>query len=514
MKRFFRPETTLFFGLWLVLMVGGQSRFFRDPGTFWHVAVGDRLIDSGFFDTDSYSFTFAGRPWIPHQWLGESAMAIVNRHAGFDGLLLVAATILAGVYTGLAMRLMRAGLHLSVTAVIVAGAVAASSGHFHVRPHLATIVGMAVLMVYLTDFENGRIPLSRLWWLVPVFWLWANAHGGALGGLATFALAGGAWAVCYFFRHHSPFHSVREMGRLVLIGVACAAVCVVNPYGYRLPLSWVEIYRMASLPNVILEHRPVEIGEWGGLTIVLFGAAYLLLLATVPWRQFRVTWLLPIVWFALAYTRVRHAPLFAVAALVSIADMFPATRLAARLVRLKSDLYSPPEGEADAHRPRAIGFLLPAVVVGVAAILQVAGLSVPVMGRGWARLDPAVWPVELLPELQAHQYDRPGGTRLFNAYPYGGFLIQKTPGYRVFIDDRCELYGDDFLVHFVAVQAALESRLDDIGGEDFLVWQIEYGRFDFALVETGGGFDRYFDRMPDAWEIVRRTGTATFYRKK
>ena len=52
MKRFFRPETALFFGLWLVLMVGGQSRFFRDPGTFWHVAVGERIIEYGFFDAN------------------------------------------------------------------------------------------------------------------------------------------------------------------------------------------------------------------------------------------------------------------------------------------------------------------------------------------------------------------------------------------------------------------------------------------------------------------------------
>ena len=31
---------------------------------------------------------------------------------------------------------------------------------------------------------------------------------------------------------------------------------------------------------------------------------------------------------------------------------------------------------------------------------------------------------------------------------FGGFLIAYTPGLRVFIDDRCELYGDDRLIEY------------------------------------------------------------------
>ena len=31
MKRFVRPETILFIVIWLVLMIGGRSKFFQDP---------------------------------------------------------------------------------------------------------------------------------------------------------------------------------------------------------------------------------------------------------------------------------------------------------------------------------------------------------------------------------------------------------------------------------------------------------------------------------------------------
>jgi hypothetical protein len=514
MKRLFGPATWLFLAVWLVLLVGGRTRFFQDPGTFWHVAVGDRIIQSGFFDTDPYTFTFAGKKWIPHQWLGECAMALAHRASGFDGLLLGTATLLAAVFTGLGTRLVGCGLHPSVAAVLVAGGVAASSGHFHVRPHLATIAGMAIVAVYLTDYENRRVPLGRLVWLVPVTWLWSNIHGGVLGGLATFAMAIAGWSAFRLLGRGSPIRTRSDVGKLLVIWLACAAVCFFNPYFYRLPWSWIEIYQMSSLPTIIKEHSRLNPTDWSGLTVIGFGILYFALLITVPLRAARVAWLLPVVWFALACLRVRHAPLFAVLALVGIADLFPHTRIATALIRRKSDLFVPDAGPADGlpARVTAKSFLVSAVFVLLVGLIQASGANWPVVGRGWAQLDSTIWPVELVPELRAHQHDRPGGTRIFNEYAYGGFLIHQAPGYRVFIDDRCELFGDEFLVQFVTTRWRLAIRDYDDPVEPFAAWQAAYAAFDLALVETEGGFDVGLSQIPD-WQLVRRTETASLYRK-
>lgn len=525
MKRFLGPPTWVFLGVSLVLLIGGRSRFFQDPGTFWHVAVGDRIIELGFFDTDPYTFTFAGKTWIPHQWLGECTMAVLNKVGGFDTLLLATATLLAAVFTGLGVRLLRAGFHPSLVAVLIACGVAVSSGHFHVRPHLATIAGMAVVFVYLTDVENGRVSIGRLGWLIPVVWLWANVHGGALGGLATFALAIAGWTATWMVGRPSPVASWRDLGRVLLIWLACVGVCFVNPYFHRLPLAWVEIYQMSSLPDIIKEHSRLDPGDWTGVSVLALGGLYCVLLLTVPVRQWRVSWLLPVVWFALACMRVRHAPLFAVGALVGLADLFLLTRVAAALVRKKSDLYTAPTSDADemGWRDEAAPFLVPAGLVLLAIVLQAAGARVPVVGRGWATLDPAQWPVDLLPELREHEQSRPLGTRIFCEYAYGGFLIYHTPGYRVFIDDRCELFGDEFLTRFVRTRAELQLLVASEGAmtgefdhpaEPFAKWQHEYGSFDLALVETGGGFDVALAELPQAWEVVRQTETATLYHKR
>jgi hypothetical protein len=513
MKRFLQPTTGLFIAIWLVLLISGQSRFFQDPGTFWHVKVGERIIDVGFFDTDPYTFSFPNKPWIPHQWLGECIMYVGHSIGGFDTLLLGTATLLAMVYTGLGMRLLRAGFHPSVVAVILAFGIAASSGHFHVRPHLATIACMAIFFVFLIDVENGRIPIWRLAYLVPVAWLWSNIHGGVLGGLATFGVAIAGWSATRLLKRESPIKTLRDVVRLLLIWLACAAVCFANPYFHRLPLAWKEIYEMSSLPTIIREHHPVTLDEWSGITVVGFGVLYCTVLLTVPIARWRVSWLLPVVWFALACMRIRHAPLFAVGALAGIADFFPYSRIATLLVRRKSDLYIPKTSLPgdDSVRGNATPFLIPAALVLLALVVQAVGLAVPIVGRGSAKLDPNIWPVEILPEVRAHQFDRPGGSHIFCEYTYGGYLILNAPGYRVFIDDRCEVFGDEFLVEFVLTKDMLKAGFDS-PAEPFAEWQAKYGAFDLALVETEGGFDVALSQIP-ARERVKRTDTASLYRK-
>jgi len=516
MKRLFGPATWLFLGLWLVLMIGGRSRFFQDPGTFWHVATGNRILEKGFINSDPFTFTFPGTPWVPYQWLGECLMAILDRVGGFDLLLVVTATIIAAIFTGLGIRLLRCGLHPSMVAVLVACAVAASSGHFHVRPHLATMAGMAVLMIYITDVENGRLPLRKLVWLIPIFWLWANTHGGALGGLATIPIAVAGWTGKWLLGGASPVASWRDVGFLVLIWLGCLVACFAGPYLHHLPEIWLLIYRLESLPHIIKEHSRLDPTEWAGMSVVGFGALYCLLLLSVPVRQWTVSWLLPVVWLLLALSRVRHAALFSIIALVAIADFFPMTRIAAAMVRRGSDLYDPAARDAEAPSPREglLPFAIPGALVLVAVLLNVVGASVPVLGRGWAQLDPRIWPVDLLPELREHEHDRPGGTRIFCEYAYGGFLIYYTPGCRVFIDDRCEVFGDDFLTRFVLTREALATGAFEHPAEPFAEWQQQYGSFDMAIVESGGGFDVALAQMPAAWEEIRRTETATLYQKR
>jgi hypothetical protein len=516
-KKFWRPEVGIFLVIWLLLMIGGRSRFFRDPGTFWHTVVGREMLTSGhLIYQDHFTFTFAGKKWIAHQWLGECLMALVDKIDGLDSLLLVTITILAALYTWLAHRLIRAGLHWALTSVVLMLTIAASSSHFHIRPHIGTIVFLAIAYGLLCDFEKGRTTLRGLLWLIPISIVWTNIHGGILGGLGTLVLAWAGWSLYRAIGWESPFINARQIGALALLILACGLAILINPYGLELPHAW-QVIMKADLPDLIVEHAPLDPRSPGGLMILTFGAVYVFVLAGVFPGRPRVTWLLPMVWFYLACTRIRHAPLFAVVASLALADMLPATRWARWLARPGSDLFVYPAKEsAQPRRFQPAPYLLPVGSVLLTLFLiayrvpawtfQVGPVEFATPGHGCAKLNPEYWPVDVLPELKKHQRARPDGTPIFNEYLFGGFLIYFAPGYRLFVDDRCELYGDRWLQEYVqAERGTKDARVA------FKQWDEEYPPYDFALTRTGSTFDEYF--RTSGWILIKKTDTATFYKR-
>ena len=148
--------------------------------------------------------------------------------------------------------------------------------------------------------------------------------------------------------------------------------------------------------------------------------------------------------------------------------------------------------------------ILPALLVGSALAFEIARVPLPVLGHGWARLDPTYWPMELLPDLQAFERAHPDGAPIFNEMLFGGFLIYHTPGLHAFIDDRCELQGDARLRDYRRAILGETQFYDD--------WARQYG-FEIALSVTGSGFDRYLRDSPH-WELVRETRPASLYRKR
>jgi hypothetical protein len=353
---------------------------------------------------------------------------------------------------------------------------------------------MGLVFAILCNVESGRWPAVRLAWLVPIFALWANLHGGALGGLATVALVLGGW--CVVGRFGSPAtHTALKCRTMAMLLAACALAVFVNPYGVALPLSWLEIMRL-SLPEVIQEHKRLDLADPAAAMVLVLAAAYLLALGGVPWRAWRVTWLAPLVWLLLSLDRIRHAPLFALLAALALAEILPKSRWARWLVEHD---YLPHPSDAKSSNNFAAAALCAIAVLAVASIVALGG---PTAEPRWARLDPQLWPVKLLPQLE--QIEHTENRRVFNTLDYGGFLIFHCPRLAVFIDDRCELFGDERLRAYALAEREAPEQLH--------AWQARYG-FAHALVRRHSPFDLYLSRHA-AWEQVGCDAAAALYRHR
>jgi hypothetical protein len=63
----------LFVAVLLIPAVLGSSKtIFNDGDVSWHIATGMWILDHHAIPhTDPFSFTWAGKPWVPIEWLAE-----------------------------------------------------------------------------------------------------------------------------------------------------------------------------------------------------------------------------------------------------------------------------------------------------------------------------------------------------------------------------------------------------------------------------------------------------------
>lgn len=511
----------VFLCLFIGLMAVGRERMLRDPGTFWHIVAGERMLaDQSILRTDPFSFSQSGQTWLAQQWLGECAMALLHRLGGLDLVLWGGVALLAAIFAWLVHRLHRAGLAAPVAIVLTALAVGASSYHFLLRPHLASLLFMAVLVVILLEVDSGRAHPRRLLWLPALFVAWSNVHGAALGGVASALIVLIGWLLAPQVPMVRRFVTDPAAPRWIGAAAGLSIVAMlVTPFGSNLPATWLSLMRSQVVPQMIIEHgRPDWTSPEGAMLVALAGA-YLAMLATVVRFELRVSWLLPLVWLALAMSRVRHGPLFAVTAVLTIGDMAEAIRQSshAQAFRSRWRFALSPVGAASGPAMRFVrapGTVWAAAmaVVALSALLKSAGASVPVIGANWAMVSDRHWPVAAVEaarraarSIQRDADSACGGrepVRVFNDLGFGGYLIYFAPELPVYIDDRCELYGD----------AGLRRYREVVSHPDLFAGLAEYDGIDLAIVRRGTKLERHLDGL-SSWRPVHTDQVAAVYRR-
>ncbi len=280
----------------LLLMAAGLVFTTADPDLWGHLRFGLDILDTGrvVTDTDRYSFT-ADRPFLYHEWLGGTIMALVYRSAGPVGLQIFKAALGASLFALLWAGLRKATFTwrwgaLAVAALCVLPILAT------IRPQIWSLLGVVIVT---------RIVMSPSPWapvaLPPLFALWANLHGGWIVGGGILAI----FATCALFEPGR-----RHRWTLFATGVLSFAATLVTPYGITLWLFLAETVRLGR--GDISEWLPIWVNGWD--SILLWVVPVAVCVATF-WRR-RVPVATGIVLVALGFAAAmvdRMSPLFAVA---------------------------------------------------------------------------------------------------------------------------------------------------------------------------------------------------------
>ena len=391
-----------------LLLMG--NRMLADPDTFWQIEVGQRMLDTGSLpQTDVFSFTMQGQPWISTQWLAQVCFALAFSLAGWAGPVALTAALIALAFVIVARVLER---HLDGTAalLLLMAAFALASPHFLVRPHaLAMPVMVAWVAALIAAADRGEAP--RLWWL-PLMTLWANLHGSFVLGVALVApIALDAML------NAQPQARMRILLRWVLFGVLALAASCITPYGWNSLLAARNILNLGDALSMITEWRPADFSRLNSFEVCLLLGVGAVLFKGLTLSPVRILLVLGLLHMALAH--VRNVTVFAL-----LAPIVLAAPLAMRFPRSGFGLFA-------GLRSRAlIAFVTAGSVIAVATVAVAMGRYAPPAG-----VAPAV------AALKAR-----GVSRVLNDYDFGGYLIRA--GIPVAIDGRTELYGENFMIEF------------------------------------------------------------------
>src|SRR5262249_20169412 len=98
----------------------------------------------------------------------------------------------------------------------------------------------------------------------------------------------------------------------------------------------------------------------------------------------------------------------------------------------------------------------------------------------------------------------PAAARVLDEMLFGGFLIYYAPGATVYIDDRCELYGEKELNAYVDACWRQPETIDE--------WSRQYDART-ALVKAGSQLDGYLSKSA-GWRCLYRDSAAALFARE
>ena len=462
------------------------ARNATDPDLWWHLRTGEWIVQAGHVPRfDLFSFTRAGHAWIAQEWLSEVTFYELWKHGGTAALIIFSAVITTVGFMLLYLRCLSAGegkRHWAAAGTAL-GALA-SSACWGVRPQMFTFT-LASLLLWLMDAGEERPGL--LVWIPPLFVLWLNLHAGFALGPALL-LAYGIGLILETALGDTPWPAVRPiLIRTGVLVVACLALVPLNPNGarlYRYPLDTLRSQGMRSL-----------IGEWFSpdfhqLTYRPLLAVWLLLVVALAVSRVRIRGrvLVPLLLTAVgSLDAVRHIPIFILVAIPVMVAAIPS--YGARAADFST-------------RPGGLQFrrLFNSAMVILIAMFALVKWGVVLRNEGVR--EAAVFPRAAIASMRTAGLP----PRVFAYYDWGGYVIWNLyPDYRVFVDGRADLYGDELLREFktaIHMQKGWREVLDGWKVETVLVPP------SCALAQAlllDGGWETAF-RDSQAIVFVRRRG--------
>jgi len=464
-----------------ITFVARASSVLQDPDNFWQVKVGLDILSSHTLPTvDTYSYTFAGHPWIAKEWLGQVLLGLAYEAAGWNGVALVtiaAVSLTAFVFAWALSAELRPTVPLGL-AVVMALFV---SPVFNARPFIFTFPIVVVWTAQL--FQAARDERAPPLWLLPLMCLWANLHAAFTFGFVIAAFAG--LDVLERTRLSKP----RLLAKWIGFGLLCPLVSLLNPYGAKAILATFTVaYGNEAVPY-IAEWFPFNaterfMHEWV-LLLVFFG----LLTSRLRIGWAKAAFIVFALHLFLIHIRFVYL-LFLLGPVViaaEVADQYP-------MLAMRNWAAAGRDG-----LERFLAKQFRAICLGIAATFALSAVILTAVIH--VAPDEGTTAEGAIAYAEGHKLTG----NVFNNYHFGGVLI--FHGIKTFIDGRTDqLFLGGFAKQYFDTELS--------SGKPILAKKLDEYRVSWALLRAKDERIPHFEDMPDWKRVYADKDAVIFVRDK
>jgi hypothetical protein len=430
--------------LCLLVFTPLSLRLLGDAGIGWHIRTGQQILATHAIPhVDSFSSTMNGKPWFAWEWLYDVVVGELEAKLYLNGVVWFTAIVIAAVFAWIFRLLIVHGTQICIALGLVLLALSASTIHFLARPHvLSWLFTLAWFWILDSSERDSAANDRRLWLLPPLMLLWVNLHGGWLVGFVLLAIfwLSAAWTWLRA-KENSLEDSLRKIAaakhtrQLTWVTLLCAVATLANPYGSRLHA---HVYGYLS-NRFLMDHiDEFQSPNFHGIAPRCFLVLLLITLAAlaVRGRDLRLSSLFTV--------------LFAIYAGLYASRNIPVSALLLAMI-LGPLLSSRASTQGFFHRMRNMelkmrGHLWPALAIAFTLYLTANGGHFNTTLLMNAHFDPLRMPADAVNYIVNHDVKGP----ILSPDYWGGYLIYRLhPKDQVVLDDRHDLYGEDFFKSYL-----------------------------------------------------------------
>jgi len=473
----------------LLMGVISGSRFFGDGDPGRHIIIGKIIVTEHTIPKiDIFSFTKTGQSLTTTEWLSEALYAISYLFMGLNGVVLLAAIVIAITITLIFRETVVQSNSFLVAGLLAFWAIPATFFHWLARPHLFSWLVLAIWVPMINRMAYGK--KLAIWQFPLIMLIWANLHGGFIVGFMVWFAYLAGWIVDYLLNKDSR-PSIDIFKRLLAVGGLSFIVSLINPSRLKL---WSNVFGHVSdstLMQLQIDWRSPDFHAPNVWPFLLLIALMLFALAIQKRKPSSGQLFLLIGLTLFGLYSVRNIPFFVIACSPILGGLldpkFADTNILGKISKTIQNM--------DASLRGVTWSLLAVLLIG-AALLSEQKFDSQNLGNTFS---PDKFPVQAADWLAVN----PQAGNMFNEFTWGGYLLYRLwPEQHVFIDGQTDFYGAELVNEYLTT-----IRVQD-------GWQDILQKYDvaWAIIPTNFPMVRVLQDKLD-WQIIYQDQTATILRK-